>query len=204
MLCPSFTNDDVATTLEAFGLNAAKVDKVEVVAAERLADGKLVGWFQGSAEFGQRALGNRSILADPRGANVQDRLNSAVKFRGGFRPFAPSILEEYVDEYFEIPAGVSVPFMEAVYPIKQHKRSEIPAVVFVDGSGRLQTVSKLSNPRYHRLISSFHSITGVPMVVNTSFNLNGEPVVSSPTDAIRTFFSCGLDVLFIEDWLITK
>ena len=203
-LGPEFASDEVGKLVTGFGLKAERHDDIEATTARLLADGKLIGWFQGRMEFGQRALGNRSILADPRNAETQNKVNLAVKFREKFRPFAPAILEERAEDYFELDAGVSVPFMERVYPVKADKRAEIPAVVFVDGSGRLQTVSTGTNPRFHKLISAFEGLTGVPVLLNTSFNLNGEPIVCSPTDAIRTFFSCGLDALVIEDWLILK
>lgn len=203
-LGPQYTSDEVGKLVTAFGLKARRVDEIEHETAQLLVDGKLIGWFQGRMEFGQRALGNRSIIADPRHAETQNKVNLAVKFREKFRPFAPAILEERAAEYFELDAGVSVPFMERVYPVKEDKRAKIPAVVFVDGSGRLQTVSAKTNPRFHKLISAFDQLTGVPILLNTSFNLNGEPVVCSPTDAIRTFFSCGLDALVVEDWLILK
>lgn len=201
---PQFSSDEVGKLVSSFGLKARKLENVETEAAQLLDDGKLIGWFQGRMEFGQRALGNRSIIADPRHAETQNKVNLAVKFREKFRPFAPAILEERAADYFELDAGVSVPFMERVYPVKEDKRAEIPAVVFVDGSGRLQTVSTKTNPRFHKLISAFDDLTGVPVLLNTSFNLNGEPIVCTPTDAIRTFFSCGLDALVIEDWLILK
>ena len=155
-------------------------------------------------EFGQRALGNRSILADPRLNGVKDKLNLAVKFREKFRPFAPAVLEESANEYFELPKNVKVPFMESVYPVKRDKQKYIPSVVFIDGTGRLQTVSKNTNSKFHKLIKEFNKLTGIPIIINTSFNLNGEPIVCSPIDAIKTFYSCGLDILVLENWLIEK
>jgi carbamoyltransferase len=203
-LGPSYDTQDIGELLKSYKLAAVHEDDIAVAVARLLADGKLVGWFQGRMEFGQRALGNRSILADPRDPETTNIVNKAVKFREAFRPFAPAILEEATEDYFELPTGTRVPFMEKVFPVNVEKRKEIPAVVFIDGSGRLQTVSKDTNPRFHRLISAFKDITGVPVVLNTSFNLNGEPIVCNPTDAIRTFHSCGLDALAMEDWLIVK
>src|SRR5204862_4598640 len=142
-----------------------------------IADGKMVGWFQGRMEWGPRALGNRSVLADPRNAGIKDILNAKIKRRESFRPFAPSILREAVAEWFE--TDDDVPFMMQVYQIREDKRRLIPAVTHVDGSGRLQTVTRDTNPLYHDLISTFHSLTGVPMLLNTSFNEN-EPVVCTP------------------------
>jgi carbamoyltransferase len=155
-------------------------------------------------EFGQRALGNRSILLDPRRSDGRDVLNQAVKFRESFRPFAPAILAERLNDYFACPQDARVPFMERVYPFKPEKRAEVPSVVHVDGSGRLQTVRREDNSRYHALISHFEKLTGVPIVLNTSFNLNGEPIVCSPDDAIRTFMTCGLDTLYLGNVRVPK
>jgi carbamoyltransferase len=155
-------------------------------------------------EFGERALGNRSILADPRVPEMKDKINAAVKYREAFRPFAPSVLSERVSDFFQIPSNVIVPYMEQVYPIRVQKRGLIPAVVHADGTGRLQTVDRQINPKYYELIRQFDIITGVPLVLNTSFNVKGEPIVCSPEDAVRTFFSCGLDILLIGSFLISK
>jgi carbamoyltransferase len=203
-LGPSYSDTEIAETLAKAGVKAERVADVEATTARLLAEGKLVGWLQGGMEFGQRALGNRSILADPRDASMKDRVNLAVKFREAFRPFAPAVHEEAAEAWFDIEPGTTVPFMEKVYPIRADKRERIQAVVHADGSGRLQTVSSRSNPRFHRLIGEFEKLTGVPIVLNTSFNLNGEPVVCSPTDAIRTFFSCGLDVLVMGNHIVRK
>jgi carbamoyltransferase len=180
------------------------VDDVCDLAAKELTEGKIIGWFQGRMEFGQRALGNRSILADPRRAEMKDKVNSAVKFRESFRPFAPAVLKERQDEFFEINQKGDVPFMEKVYPVKYDKRDKIPAVVHIDGTGRIQTVEKESNKRFYELIRKFEEKTDIPVLLNTSFNLNGEPIVCSPIDAIRTFYSCRLDSLFIGDYYINK
>lgn len=203
---PSYTNEEIKAEIDRYGLkNFKKSDNVAKDTAKMLADGKLVGWFQGQMEFGQRALGARSILCDPRSEEMKAKVNACVKYREAYRPFAPAILEERVAEYFEVPAGdATVPFMEKVYPIKKEKRAQIPAVVHVDGTGRLQTVGAQTNERFHALVREFEALTKVPIVVNTSFNLNGEPVVCSPTDAIRTFFSCGLEILVMGDYVITK
>lgn len=201
---PRFSDDEIRDTLDRYKITAERVEDIEQATAELLAAGKLVGWFQGRMEFGQRALGNRSILADPRSERSKELVNAAVKYREGFRPFAPAVLDAFKDEYFELPEGVSVPFMEKVFPVRPEKRDAIPAVVHVDGSGRLQTVDRETNPRFHTLIERFHALTGVPVVLNTSFNLNGEPVVCTPTDAIRTFYSCGLDALVLGNWLVRK
>jgi carbamoyltransferase len=201
---PAYTNDEIERTLIRYKLRYRKSADVEAETAQLLSEGRLVGWMQGRCEFGQRALGNRSILADPRALNTKDAVNAAVKFREAFRPFAPAILIESVGEYFDIEPSVSVPFMERVYPIKASKQKIIPAVTHFDGSGRLQTVDNINNPRFYGLISAFKKITGVPVLLNTSFNVNGEPIVCSPTDAIKTFHSCGLDVLVIGDYIVEK
>jgi carbamoyltransferase len=169
--------------------------------AQAIADGKIVGWFQGRMEWGPRALGNRSILADPRRADMKDILNAKIKRRESFRPFAPSILREAVSEWFE--QDDDVPFMMEVFQIRAQKRSFIPAVTHVDGSGRLQTVHKETNPRYHRLIEHFCELTGVPMVLNTSFNEN-EPVVCYPEEALDCFLRTQMDLLVLGNFWIER
>lgn len=168
---------------------------------EKMLDGKVVGWFQGKMEFGARALGSRSLIADPRRTDMRDIINLRIKFREKFRPFAPSILEEHVDEWFEI--NEPTPYMEKVFPIRKEKHALIPAVTHVDGSGRLQTVSKRTNPRYHALITKFHKKTGVPIVLNTSLNEN-EPVVRLPKEAISCFLRTDMDVLVLGNCLIDR
>lgn len=166
-----------------------------------VADGQVVGWFQGRMEWGPRALGNRSIVCDPRRADMKDILNLKIKRRESFRPFAPSILREAVADWFELED--EVPFMMQVYPIREEKRSLIPAVTHVDGSGRLQTVYAHTNPRYYGLISAFRDLTGVPMVLNTSFNEN-EPVVCKPEEALDCFLRTKMDVLVMGGWVIKR
>ncbi len=169
--------------------------------AEMVAEGCVVGWFQGRMEWGPRALGNRSIVCDPRRSDMKDILNLKIKRRESFRPFAPSILREAVPEWFE--EEDDVPFMMQVFQIREEKRSEIPAVTHVDGSGRLQTVHKQSNPRYYKLISCFQEITGVPIVLNTSFNEN-EPVVCKPDEALDCFLRTKMDVLVLGGSVVTR
>jgi carbamoyltransferase len=169
--------------------------------AAAIADGQVVGWFQGRMEWGPRALGNRSILCDPRRSDMKALLNAKIKRRESFRPFAPSVLEEAVSEWFE--ENDAVPFMMQVFQIREEKRELIPAVTHVDGSGRLQTVSRQANPRYYRLIESFGTITGVPMVLNTSFNEN-EPVVCNPEQALDCFLRTKMDLLVIENTVISR
>jgi carbamoyltransferase len=199
---PSFENRKIEETLKLFKWPYEKLSNVENTAARILKDSHILGWFQGGVEFGDRALGNRSILGNSKDPAMKDIINARVKFREEFRPFAPSILKEKVSEYFV--NSEATPFMEKVYQIKEGKRSEIPAVTHVDGSGRLQTVSVDQNPRYYKLIQEFEKLTGTPVVLNTSFNINNEPIVASPEDAIRTFSSCGMDFLIIGDFLLSK
>jgi carbamoyltransferase len=203
-LGPSFADAEIADALRKYQLPVTRADDVAAEAAAALAGGKLAGWFQGRMEFGQRALGARSILADPRQAATKDKVNLAVKYRENFRPFAPAVLADAADDWFDLDPKVRVPFMERVYMVRPERRAQIGAVTHVDGSGRLQTVDMETNPLFHRLIASFKGLTGVPIVLNTSFNLNGEPIVCTPTDAIRTFFSCGLDVLFLGNYVLDK
>ncbi|WP_158253723.1 carbamoyltransferase family protein [Chromobacterium alticapitis] len=171
-------------------------------AAELLAQGMIIGWVQGAAEFGPRALGNRSILADPRSASIKEEINAKVKFREEFRPFAPSILHEYGPEYFE--NYQETPYMERTLKFRHDIMHKVPGVVHEDGTGRLQSVRKEWNERYHRLISHFHQLTGVPLVLNTSFNVMGKPISHSVEDALAVFYTSGLDALFIDDVLIEK
>ncbi len=201
---PSFDDQAIEAAITKYGLKGEKCADIASVSADLLSRGKLVGWFQGRMELGQRALGNRSILADPRHESTRDQVNLAVKYREKFRPFAPAVLKEKAADWFDLPRGQEVPFMEQVHPVREERRQAIPACVHADGTGRLQTVDSRTNPLFHKLITAFEKNTGVPVVLNTSFNLNGEPVVCSPTDAIRTFFSCGLDVLAMGNWLVKK
>ncbi|NDB77490.1 MAG: carbamoyltransferase, partial [Verrucomicrobia bacterium] len=169
--------------------------------AQAITEGKVIGWFQGRMEWGPRALGNRSILGDPRRADMKDILNLKIKRRESFRPFAPSVLREHVVEWFE--QEDDVPFMMEVFQVRPEKRAQIPATTHVDGSGRLQTVHRETNPRYHRLIECYRALTGVPMVLNTSFNEN-EPVVCRPEEALDCFLRTKMDVLVINDWVVVR
>ncbi len=169
--------------------------------AAAITEGKVIGWFQGRLEWGPRALGNRSILGDPRRADMKDILNLKIKRRESFRPFAPSILREDVSEWFE--QDDDVPFMMEVFQVRQEKRALVPATTHADGSGRLQTVHKETNPRYHRLISAYKALTGVSLVLNTSFNEN-EPVVCRPQEALDCFLRTKMDVLVLNDWMIKR
>ena len=173
-----------------------KVNITEV--AQAIADGKIVGWFQGKSESGNRALGNRSILADPRNTNIKDIINSRIKLREDFRPFAPSVLVEHYKEYFD--TTQPSPYMSRIMPVTS---DAIPGVTHVDGTARIQTVQREFNPRYYDLINAFYALTGVPMLLNTSFNCQ-EPIVETPEDAIATFNKCGLDILVIGDYVVRK
>jgi carbamoyltransferase len=167
-----------------------------------LSQGKILGWFQGRMEFGPRALGSRSILADPRDPEMNAKVNNAVKFREWWRPFAPSFKKEAAGEYLE--SATDSPFMILTAQVRPEKRNVIPSVTHVDGSARPQTVEKEINPLYWSLIDEFGKRTGVPVVMNTSFNLRGEAIVHTPTDAICTFFSSGMDALMIGSFLVVK
>ncbi len=190
--------------LEAQGCRVQVVDddaRLFDCVAERIAQGLVVGWFQGRVEWGARALGNRSIVADPRRADMREIINTKIKFREKFRPFAPSVLEEAYDRYFV--GAVPDPFMIQVYPVRPEARSTIPAVTHVDGSGRIQTVNRNANPRYWGLISAFERRTGVPILLNTSFNEN-EPIVLQPSEALDCFLRTRMDVLVLGNHIVTK
>lgn len=182
--------------------NTHKSDDICREAAKLLAEGKIFGWFQGRSEFGPRALGNRSIIADPRTADIRDRLNKVVKHRQAFRPFAPIVLAERAPEIFEDYA--ESPFMLLALHVKSVWRDRIPAIVHVDGTARLQTVTEDDNPRLYRLLKAFDALTGIPVLVNTSFNVKGEPIVETPQDALNCFLSTGMECLVLDDRLITK
>jgi carbamoyltransferase len=198
---PEFANGQFANALSEAGASYRELNDTELtqLAARAIAEGKIVGWFQGRMEFGPRALGNRSIVVDPRRAEMKDTLNARIKKRESFRPFAPSILEEHIGEYFE--CTHPSPDMLMVHQVRPEKRSLIPAVTHVDGSGRLQTVSQCTNPRYHKLISEFQKLTGIPVVLNTSFN-EDEPIVCNPRDAIHCFRRTRMDVLFLGNYMV--
>jgi carbamoyltransferase len=200
---PAFDIDEIRKELEASSLEFETYSDAEVTkrAARDIADGLVVGWFQGRVEFGPRALGNRSIVVDPRRADMKDILNERIKKREPFRPFAPSILEERTADYFE--QDHPAPTMLMVYQVKPERRAEIPAVTHVDGSGRLQTVSKSVNPRYYQLISDFNELTGVPVVLNTSFNEN-EPIVCTPRHAIDCFLKTRMDALYLGNFAVRR
>ncbi len=198
-----FSNEEIKTILCNKKINFSEYedeilfDKI----TNCLINGGVVGWFSGRSEFGPRALGARSIIADPRRTDAKEILNTKIKRRENFRPFAPSILKEYVDDYFELTD--EVPFMEKVFPVREIKRLEIPAVTHVDGSGRLQTVDKEISPRYYNLIEAFRKKTGVPILLNTSFNEN-EPIVNTPEEAISCYLRTKMDMLVMENIIISR
>jgi carbamoyltransferase len=205
---PEYSQNEIRRAIDSNGLaekgyaiSELKEEDLTKRAAAIIADGKILGWFQGRAEWGPRALGNRSIVADPRRPEMKEILNQRIKHREIFRPFAPSILAEATVDYFE--RSHPSPFMTLAYPVRAKKRDKIPAPTHVDGTGRLQTVSRYANPRYHALISAFRDLTGVPVVLNTSFNDN-EPIVCRPEEAIDCFQRTHMDALVLGDFLITR
>ena len=199
---PCFDEEAMESALRTYKLRYTRLPDPASTAAELLSQGKILGWYQGRMEFGPRALGSRSILADPRDPEMNAKVNNAVKFREWWRPFAPSLKKEAAGEYLE--SATDSPFMILTAQVRPEKRSVIPSVTHVDGSARPQTVEKEINPLYWRLIDEFGKRTGVPVVMNTSFNLRGEAIVHTPTDAIRTFFSSGMDALVMGNFLVEK
>jgi carbamoyltransferase len=203
-LGPEFDNKDIEAAIRAAGLKSRKCRNAAAEAADLIADGNIVGWFQGRMEFGPRALGNRSLLADPRRPDTRAILNRRVKHREDFRPFAPSVLAEHAEEWFDLgPLTQSHEFMLFACPTRPGKAERIPAVIHQDGTARVQIVRRDANPRYHALISHFHARTGVPLVLNTSFN-DSEPIVCTPAHAIATFRGAGLDALVMGDHCLTS
>jgi carbamoyltransferase len=231
LLGPAFDNATIEKLLRDKGIAAHHLEEAELLArvAELLAQEKIVGWFQGRMEYGPRALGARSILGDPRAPHMQARMNLKVKFRESFRPFAPAVLREHAPEWFDLPAEVESPYMLLVAPVRrEHRlplteddrrivrddpdllrrvhvpRSDVPAITHVDYSARVQTVDRERNPRFHALLQAFHQRAGCPMLVNTSFNVRGEPIVCTPQDALRCFHATDMDVLVLGDFVIER
>lgn len=201
-LGPEFSNADIEKTLKANKLEFRPVQDPAQVGAQLLSEGKIIAWFQGRMEMGPRALGNRSILANPTLPEIKDRVNKTVKFREMWRPFCPSLIDEKKHDYIESPGETR--FMTVAYPAKKTIAAALPSVVHVDNSIRPQTVSKQVNSHYHDLLSHMAKLTGHPVVLNTSFNVKGEPIICTPQEAIRCFFSTGLDALILGDFLIEK
>jgi len=203
-LGPGYSDEEILAAVEAAGLTARWSPDVASEAARLVAGGSVVGWFQGRMELGPRALGNRSLLADPRDPGIRETLNRKVKHREDFRPFAPSVLAEEAGAWFEL-GRPSLAYASMLFtcPVRKDKAHRIPAVLHVDGTARVQTVDAADNPRYHRLISAFADLTGVPMVLNTSFN-DSEPIVCSPVDALRTFLSTRIDAVALSNYLVER
>ncbi len=199
---PSYSNETIQNFLNSANISYEELDNEKLISttASLISDGKIVGWYQGKMEWGPRALGCRSILADPRKAEMKDILNEKIKHRESFRPFAPSILEEHASDYFEIDRPS--PYMLMVTNVK--KPDQIPAVTHVDGTGRLQTVNQKSNPIYYNLINQFYKITGVPVVINTSMNVMGEPIVNTPKEAYQMILKTDMDCLVMGNYLVRK
>jgi carbamoyltransferase len=198
------SNNEIENTLKENKVSYTYFENSEElidIVVDKIIDACVIGWYQGRAEFGPRALGHRSIIADPRRNDAKEILNLKIKRRESFRPFAPSILEEKVADYFE--KTDEVPFMEKVFVIKPEKRNDIPAVTHVDGTGRLQSVNKYNEPLYHRLIERFYEKTGVPILLNTSFNEN-EPIVNTPQEALDCFLRTKMDVLVMGNFYICR
>jgi len=197
-----YTDEQVEAELVKAGVPFEKLENTPQIAAQALADGNIIGYFGGAAEFGPRALGNRSIVADPRNAKNKDTLNARVKFREPFRPFAPSCLQSAVGDLFD--SDVPSPYMLRVYNTLPERLDDLGAITHVDGGARVQTVNKDQNPRYHALIKAFGELTGVPCVLNTSFNIRGEPIVNTVADALKCFFTTDMDELYVHDFRVTK
>lgn len=199
---PGYSNKEIEAALKHIKCRYRKCADIAKTAAKKLAEGRIIGWFQGRMEYGPRALGARSILGDPRRKNMKERINHLVKFRESFRPFAPSVLAEHASDYFV--AAVNAPFMTLNFDVIRERQKKIPAVVHIDGTSRVQTVTKQDNSRYYALIKEFYSLTGVPLVLNTSFNVREEPIVCTPFQAVATFYESGLDCLAIGDFILEK
>lgn len=199
----AYSSEDILSAIQKIGVQAQRVDNPAVVAAELVAKGQVVGWFQGRMEFGPRALGNRSILANPAVKNIQSIVNQKIKFREGFRPFCPSILEEDFDLYFEGKQKIA-PYMTINYEVKEGVKDILPGAVHVDNTARIQTVRASQNSLYYAYLSELKNLTGHGMSLNTSFNVSHQPIVESPLQAISTFYGCGLDALVIGNYLLVK
>lgn len=201
---PEYSNKAIETALDFAGYDYQLIDDPGVQAARLLAENKIVGWFQGRSEYGPRALGHRSILGNPGTAEIKERINSRIKFREEFRPFAPSVTEESADDYFDMTHLGTSPHMTVAVNVRPGRAEEIPGVTHVNNTARVQTVSKQDDEAYHRLIHELGRLTGTPVVLNTSFNVRGQPIVETPLDALGTFASCGLDVLFLGNHMVAK
>ena len=197
-------NEDIKRALKRRHLNYTEVDDREKAIAKLLSQGEIVAVCNGKMEFGERALGNRSILGDPRKLEVKEKINTIIKYRENYRPFAPVTLQSEVSKYFEVEQSFTANYMEKVVKMREKYRDQLEAVVHVDGSGRVQTINHETNPEFSKIIEEFRILTGLPFVLNTSFNINGEPIVLSPDDALNTFFNSGLEHLYLGNFYISK
>src|SRR5213078_1468318 len=208
-LCPGYGAEAIVAALAAYG------DRIEVArfatlaeacaeAASLIAAGRVVAWYRGRMEFGPRALGHRSILADPGHPEMRDRINAMVKMREAFRPFAPAVSIEQVDRWFDVPPMTALPFMIMTVDVRPEFRSELPAITHVNGSARVQTVSAMDNREFHSLLEAVGKVTGREMVLNTSFNVKGQPIVNTPREALETFLGTGIEFLFLENTLVSR
>lgn len=201
---PSFSSSDILSTLKRRKIKFSNLSHVAKEIAKILSDGKILGLFNGKMEFGERALGHRSIIADPRIKTIKDEINSIIKYRESYRPFAPAVLAEKVDIFFDVEKGFNSNYMEKVVFVKKEFREKLPAITHVDGSARVQTVQKEDNSLFCEILNEFEKISNFPIILNTSFNVNGEPVVNTPDDALNTFYNSGLEYLVLENYLIRK
>ena len=201
---PEYKNNEVLDELNKRSIKFIELLNPAKDVAKLISDGEIIAVFNGRMEFGERALGNRSILADPRNPETKDKINSIIKYREKYRPFAPAILKEEAPKYFEVPNDFECNYMEKVVQIKKEFQKKLPAVTHVDGSGRIQTVSKSHNPFFYDLILEFSKISNFPILLNTSFNVNNEPIACSVGDALNTFYNSGLKKLLINNYLISK
>jgi len=206
---PAYTASFIEDTLNRFDgrIQVKRFESLEATcacAARLIADGRVVAWFRGRMEYGPRALGNRSILADPGHPEMRDRINAMVKKREAFRPFAPACAVEDADRWFQVAPGTELPYMITVVDVRPESRDSLPAITHVNGSARLQTVSARDNLDFHALLRAVGEITGRQMVLNTSFNVKGQPIVNTPEQAIDTFLGTGIEFLFLEDFLVTR
>jgi carbamoyltransferase len=204
LIGPSFNDDVVQSALHRRRIPFTKIDNIPETTAKLCADGHVVAFFNGRMEFGDRALGARSILADPRREEMKDKINAQVKYREAYRPFAPATVGERVHLYFDVPEGFQARYMEQVVKVRPEYAAELPAVTHFDRSARVQTVMRDESALFHAVLEAFEALTGFPVLVNTSFNVNGEPIVLTPDDAITTFFNSGLEYLVIGNCLVSK
>jgi carbamoyltransferase len=205
-LGPQFSQEEIEALLDRERIPYDKHEREDLVrvAAKHIFEDRVTGWFQGRMEFGPRALGSRSILANPTNPKMKDLINSKIKFREKFRPFAPAVLLEEAHKYFEMDEGLELPYMLMVPKVRADCRDRIPAVTHEDGTGRVQTVTRRDNALYYDLIREFGRLSGVPIVVNTSFNVRGEPIVCTPENALNCFLNTGMDVLVMGECVIEK